>query len=122
MMNKPHRNPFTNALRGIFETFRTERNFKIHTGCAVLAIALGTITRLSVSDWRWIALCITLVFAFELLNTALEAMVDLVSPTYHPVAKKAKDAAAGAVLVGAIFALLVGASIFLPKFGVLFFD
>ncbi|MFC7525434.1 diacylglycerol kinase family protein [Parapedobacter sp. GCM10030251] len=122
MMNKPNRNPFTNARRGIFETFRTERNFKIHTGCAVLAIALGIITRLSVSDWRWIALCITLVFAFELLNTALEAMVDLVSPTYHRVAKKAKDAAAGAVLVGAIFALLVGASIFLPKLGVYFFD
>ncbi|PPL01745.1 diacylglycerol kinase family protein [Parapedobacter indicus] len=121
-MNKHRQNPFINALRGIFETFRSERNFKIHLGCAALAIALGIWTRLSASDWRWIALCITVVFVLELLNTALEAVVDLLSPNYHPLAKKAKDAAAGAVLVGAIFALIVGASVFLPKLRVYFFE
>lgn len=121
-MSKHHQNPFTNAFRGILETLRSERNFKIHLGCAVFTIALGVWARLSTSDWRWIALCITVVFALELLNTALEAVIDLLSPAYHPLAKKAKDAAAGAVLVGAIFALIVGASVFLPKLGIHFFD
>lgn len=121
-MNKQRHNPFIDALRGVFVTFRSERNFKIHTGCAALAIALGIWTHLPASDWRWIALCITLVFVLELLNTALEAVVDLIAPTYHPLAKKAKDAAAGAVLIGAIFALIVGASVFLPKLGVYIFE
>ncbi len=120
-MNKHRRNPFIYAIRGIVETCRSERNFKIHLGCAALTVALGVWIRLPVSDWRWIVLCITLVFALELLNTAVEAMVNLLSPAYHPLAKKAKDAAAGAVLIGALFALIVGALIFLPKLGVCFF-
>lgn len=121
-MSKQRQNPFIPAIRGIMETYRSERNFKIHLGCAVLTIALGIWIRLSASDWRWIVLCITLVFVLELLNTAIEAMVNLLSPAYHPLAKKAKDAAAGAVLIGAIFAGIVGALIFLPKLGVYFFN
>jgi len=121
-MNKQRRSPFIHAIRGFIETYRSERNFKIHLACAALTIALGIWVRLSISDWRWIAFCITLVFALELLNTAIEAVVDLLSPAYHPLAKKAKDAAAGAVLIGALFALIIGALIFLPKLSVSFFD
>jgi len=121
-MNKQRQNPFVHAIRGIWETYRSERNFKIHLGCAILTLVLGVWIRLSVADWCWVALCITLVFALELLNTAVEAVVNLLSPAYHPLAKKAKDAAAGAVLIGVIFALIVGALIFLPKLGLYFFD
>lgn len=121
-MSKQRQNPFTHAFSGILETFRSERNFKIHLVCSVLAVILGIWTHLSASEWRWIALCIMVVFALELLNTAFEAVVDLVSPNYHSLAKKAKDAAAGAVLVGAFFAVIVGASVFLPKLVVCFFD
>jgi len=121
-MNKHRQNPFIHAMGGILETARTERNFKIHLICAIVAVAAGSWIHLSTSDWLWITFCIALVFALELLNTALEAVVDLLSPASHPLAKKAKDAAAGAVLIGAIFALIVGASIFLPKLGHFFFD
>jgi len=120
-MNKHRRNPFLYAISGLKQTFRSERNFRIHLVCSIVAIAMGIYTDLSASDWRWIFLCIGLVLALELVNTAMEAVVDLVSPEHHPLAKKAKDAAAAAVLVGAIFAFLVGISIFLPLLWALLF-
>ena len=110
-------NPFVHAFRGILATYRSERNFKIHLGCSILVVAMGIGFPLSGAEWRWVAACIALVFSLELLNTAIEAIIDLLSPTYHPLAKKAKDAAAGAVLIGAVFSLIVAASIFLPKWG-----
>jgi len=114
-MKKPGKNPFVPAARGILETFRSERNFKIHLVCSVLVIALGLWLGLSTTDWVWIAGCIALVLSLELLNTAIEAVVDLASPGYHPLAKKAKDAAAGAVLIGALFSVIIGTLILLPK-------
>ena len=120
-MNKPSQNPFIPAIRGILDTYRSERNFKIHFICSLLVVVLGFWVRLSAADWRWIVGCIALVFSLELLNTAIEAVVDLVSPEYHPLAKKAKDAAAGAVLIGTIFSGIVGALVFLPKWGICLF-
>ncbi|SEL42711.1 diacylglycerol kinase family protein [Parapedobacter koreensis] len=114
-MSKKNSNPFAHAWVGISATFHTERNFKIHVACSLLVIILGIWLPLTTSDWYWIALCIALVLVTELLNTAVESIVDLVSPTYHPLAKKAKDAAAGAVLIAAIFSLIIGGMIFIPK-------
>ncbi len=109
-------------MRGIAATYCSERNFKIHLAVSIVAITFGLWLRLSASDWLWIALCISLVLSIELLNTALESLVDLASPTYHPLAKKAKDASAGAVLIVAIFSVIVGCIVFLPKLAVLLFD
>jgi Diacylglycerol kinase len=114
-MNDNRSNPFANAIRGIIACYRSERNFKVHLICATTATALGIWIELTPTEWLWICLCIAVVFVSELLNTAIETVVDLVSPTFHPLAKKAKDAAAGAVLVAAIFAALAGAIIFIPK-------
>lgn len=109
------RKPFTHALRGIRETFRSERNFKIQIVVAIVAFSVGYWLNLSAGEWLWLSLSITLVFAMELLNTAIEAFCDVVSPGYHPLVQKAKDAAAGAVLVSAVFAFFVGIIIFGPR-------
>ncbi|MFB2119191.1 diacylglycerol kinase family protein [Parapedobacter sp. 2B3] len=114
-MSKRKRNPFADAFNGMLAAYRTERNLRVHAALAVVAIALGGWLGLDRWEWCWIALCITLVVMAELVNTAIETCVDLVSPTEHPLAKKAKDAAAGAVLVTAFFAVMVGGIIFLPK-------
>ena len=109
------RNPFKDALNGIVVTYRGERNLRIHVVLALAAVALGVLLDVSHGEWCWIALCISLVVMAELINTAIEAMVDLASPNKHPLAKKAKDAAAAAVLIAAVFALSVGGMIFLPR-------
>lgn len=110
---------FLSALRfawqGIRDSFKTEKNFKIHCAFAILAVLLGLLLKIHASEWLWIGLSIFLVLAAELFNTALESLTNLVSPARHPLAKKAKDAAAAAVLVLAIFSVICGIIIFLPK-------
>lgn len=111
---------FTYAFSGIRDTFKTELNFRFHVFAMMIALALGFICALSREEWLWIGLAIALVMASELMNTAIEALADLVSVEYHPLVKKTKDASAGAVLVLSIFAILIGASIFLPKLLIIF--
>ncbi len=81
----------------------------------LIVIILGWYLRLSLSEWLWIIAASALVIIIELLNTAIEVLVDLVSPAYHEKAKIIKDVAAGAVLVSAVFAALTGLLIFIPK-------
>lgn len=105
---------FRYAFAGIWHTLKTQRNAKIHTAITVAVILSGVFFRLPARDWAVLALTIGVVFAAETLNTAVEAIVDLVSPEFHPLAKIAKDAAAGAVLITAIAAVAVGLLILLP--------
>ncbi len=106
---------FGYAFSGILETVRRERNMKIHCAAGALVILFGFFLRISLIQWCiCLGLC-ALVMSLELVNTALEAVVDLACQEVHPLAKKAKDAAAGAVLTAAIFAAIVGCLIFLPK-------
>lgn len=114
-MGKRKRNPFSNAFRGVIAAYCSERNLRIHTAIALVVVVLGIWLDLTRGEWYWITLCIALVIIAELFNTAIEAGVDLVSPDDHPLAGKAKDVAAGAVLVAAVFAVIVGGGIFLPK-------
>lgn len=81
----------------------------------VVVLAAGLWLRLSRMEWALVTLCIALVLALEAVNTALEYLTDLVSPHYHPLAGKAKDVAAGAVLLGALGAVVTGLLIFGPK-------
>lgn len=103
------------ACEGIRQSFKSERNFRIHSVLAVLVVILGFLFELTGEEWRWIVLSITIVLLTELMNTALESLTDLVMPSYHDLAKKTKDAAAGAVLIAAIFSLICAGIIFLPK-------
>ncbi|MGH7330332.1 MAG: diacylglycerol kinase family protein [Polyangiaceae bacterium] len=98
-----------NALSGIAHAWRTQRNLRIQVACAVVALAFFAALHVSAVALGLIALVVTLVLALEVLNTAMEALVDLVSPEIHPLAKAAKDAAAGAVLIAALGSLAVGA-------------
>ena len=106
---------FTFAFKGLGYAYRTQLNFKVHTFAALLAIILGVIYKISTQEWLWILLAIGLVLISELLNTALEVLVDLVSPGFHPKAGAVKDVSAAAVLVMAFLAVLIGLIVFVPK-------
>lgn len=102
------------AFSGIFQAF-TEQNMRIHGIAAVTVVICGYFTGLSKIEWLILLLIIALVMAAEMFNTAIENVVDLASPDFHPLAKKAKDVAAGAVLILAIASVVIGLIIFLPK-------
>jgi undecaprenol kinase len=105
---------FSYAFCGIFTAWK-EANFKIHVMAAFLTASAGLAVQLS--KWEWIILFLLFagMFALEMVNTAIEKIVDLATQDYHPLAKEAKDLAAGAVLVYAIFSVVIGMIIFLPK-------
>ncbi|MGZ9585021.1 diacylglycerol kinase family protein [Paenibacillus marinisediminis] len=105
-------NTFQAAFEGIAYALRTQRNMRVHLAIALFACLLGIAMDIGRSDWMWLGLCIALVMAAELINTAVESVVDLVMPEWNPLAKAAKDTAAGAVLIVAIFAVVVGIVIF----------
>ena len=110
------------ALTGIFTAFKEERNMRKHALSAILAIVAGFLFGISVTEWLFLLLSVSLVIAFEIMNSALENVVDLASD-YHfsMLAKNAKDMAAGAVLVISGFALVTGLVIFVPKLWALVF-
>jgi len=106
---------FGYAGKGIAFFFRSQPNAKIHALAAILAVGLGVFLQISRLEWVGIVLCIGAVLTTEALNTALEELVNWISPEYHVKAGIVKDVAAGAVLITALTALIVGAIIFLPK-------
>ena len=104
------------ALTGIFTAFKEEKNMRSHVLSAVAAIIAGLIFRISATEWLFLLLSIFLVIAFEIMNSAVENVVDLASDYHFSMrAKNAKDMAAGAVLVVSVFAVITGLIIFLPK-------
>ncbi len=105
---------FGYAWEGLVYTVQCERNARIHLAVASLVILLGLWLGLSTIEWGLITVAIAFVFTGEMLNTVIEVMVDLVTPEYHPLAKRAKDIAAGAILVGALAAAGIGLVILGP--------
>ncbi|MDU2243805.1 MAG: diacylglycerol kinase [Paenibacillus sp.] len=103
---------FRYALEGIATSFRTQRHVRFHCVAAVVVIAAAMALSLPVRDVALLLLVIALVISLELVNTAIEAVVDLAAPEWHRLGKIAKDAAAGAVLVAAVFAVAIGILIF----------
>ena len=111
---------FYYAFRGIITAIKEERNMKIHVSIATLVVILGLLLPLSKVEWFSIIIIISLVISAEIFNTAIETIVNLVSPKYNELAKKAKDLSAGAVLVLAICSVIIGLIIFMPKFLIFF--
>ncbi|GJM83542.1 diacylglycerol kinase [Paenibacillus timonensis] len=103
---------FRYALEGIATSFKTQRHVRFHCVAAVVVIAAAMALSLPVRDVALLLLVIALVISLELVNTAIEAVVDLAAPEWHRLGKIAKDAAAGAVLVAAVFAVAIGILIF----------
>jgi diacylglycerol kinase len=116
-MSKTHSTSksFVYASEGLIKALKDEPNLKIHFTFAILAITLAVILKLSNIEFAILTLSIGMVITLELINTMLEALVDLVSPEIKPQAKVAKDVSAAAVLMSAIVSLVIGALLFLPK-------
>lgn len=106
---------FGHALRGVWAALCSELHLQFHAVATVLVLGLGGYFGLNGLEWALVALAVASVWAAELFNTAIETLTNLVSPGYHPLAGKAKDVAAGAVLLAALGALVVGGLVFGPK-------
>ena len=107
---------FTYAGRGIYVFIKTTHNAWIHLFILAIAIVLGIYLGINKVEWMFLILAGGLVLVTEALNTAIEIDIDLTSPEYHPYAKDTKDVAAGAVLISAVVAAIVGMMIFVPYF------
>jgi diacylglycerol kinase len=103
------------AFQGIATSFKREPNFKIQIVLGTIAIIAGLILGLTQTQWLVLLLTISLVLMMEMINTVLEALINIVSPQIQQEAKVAKDVAAAAVLVASIFSIAIGTIIFLPK-------
>lgn len=108
-------NSFKYPFSGLRYAYKNEQNLAVDIGIAVLVIVLGFLFKISIDEWAILAITVGLVISFELINTAIEATVDLVTEEYHPLAKVAKDTSAAAVLILAIVSIVEGLIIFLPK-------
>lgn len=105
---------FTYAWKGIGNLICKEHNMWIHLAAAILAVAAGCYFEIQRGEWIAVIGCIGAVMAAEAFNTAIERLVNLVSPQWHPIAGEVKDIAAGAVLICAIAAAIIGLIIFIP--------
>jgi len=106
---------FFNACVGFFAAVRTQRNMRLHLLSVIVVVAAGIYLGISAGEWMAIAVSCAMVTSAEVMNTAVETVVDLVSPQYNILAKQAKDYAACAVLIASAGALVVGGVVFIPK-------
>lgn len=106
---------FAHASRGIFTSLRTQRNLRVHALASLVVLTLGLAFRIERWEWCTVALSCGMVWAAELLNTAIEALADRVTREREDAVRVVKDAAAGAVLAASIAAAVAGAIIFLPR-------
>ncbi|MEH7384072.1 diacylglycerol kinase family protein [Bacillus sp. JJ1521] len=105
---------FSYALQGLREAFFSERNLQIHFLFSIIVVICGFLFQITKMEWMVILLLIGGMFSIELMNTSVEKVVDLVTSEFHPLAKKAKDIAAGAVLIFAVISVIIGLIIFVP--------
>ena len=113
-MKQSFKNSVICAIEGVLNTIKNERNMKIHVIMMILVVICGFVFQISFIHWMICLILFALILSLEIINTALEALVDLCVNEYHPLAKIAKDAAAGAVLVSAVFSAIIGIMIFVP--------
>ena len=107
---------FKFATNGIIQFFKLENNARVHLLAALIVLALGWYFQFQTSEWLWITVAVALVWITEALNTAIEQLVDLVSPDFNERAGKVKDLAAAAVLFAAITSVIIALFIFGPHF------
>ena len=105
---------FSYAFKGLAFVLQTQHNARIHLVAALIVIALGLFAGLGANEWLWLLSAITLVWFAETMNTAFEYLCDVVQPEFHASVGRAKDIAAGAVLITAIYAVIVGCLILVP--------
>lgn len=108
-------NSFKYSVEGLTYGYGNEQSLWIHGICSIIAILLGIILQISFNQWAIVIIALVLILAVELLNTAIEAVVDLVTSEIHPLAKIAKDCASAAAFVSSIMAFVIFCFIFIPK-------
>ncbi len=113
---------FKYAFHGIPKALKSERNLKIHFVMMILVICFGFLFQIDIMEWLICFVCFGMVIMAELFNTAIETVVDLVSPEKNEFAGRAKDISAGAVLFAAIISAIIGLIIFIPKIMILFMN
>ena len=106
---------FSHALRGCRMFFHTENHARFHLTAGIAVVILAAVLGFSIAEWSLIVLCIGLVFATEMLNTAIERLADVIEPASDPKIGLVKDIAAGAVLIASLTAAVVGMLLFLPR-------
>jgi diacylglycerol kinase len=111
---KARLNSIRHAWEGISQVIITQQNARIHTGFTLVVLVMGIILGINRIEWISLVFVVGLVWTAELMNTAIELIIDLVSPEHQPVAKSCKDVSAGAVLASVITSIIVGILIFGP--------
>ncbi len=111
---------FDYAIRGIVGVWREEQNFRVHVGIAAIVLASGYFLGLSSTEWSVVFLAVALVLVLELLNSAVERIIDLLKPRLHHYVADIKDITAGMVLVASVGSVMVGLAIFMPHLVELF--
>jgi len=106
---------FGYAFKGIVYLMKSQENMLIHLIATILVIIAGFVLKVNLKEWALLAFAVGLVWVTEAINTAIEQFIDFINPGYHYSAGKAKDLGAGAVLLAAITAVVIGLLIFLPK-------
>ncbi|MAG30210.1 MAG: diacylglycerol kinase [Deltaproteobacteria bacterium] len=109
---RKHVRSFEHAFRGILEMLRSEVNARVHAAITVVVIVSGFALGIDRNEWLALTIATMAVWSSEAINTAFEALCDVASPEYHPQVRRAKDVAAGAVLITAIGAMVIGALVF----------
>ncbi len=104
----------THAVRGIGEMLKSQHNAWLHAVSTIAVAVLGFVFEITKVEWCFLVLAIALVWVAEALNTAFEFLCDVASPNFHPIVKHSKDVAAGAVLLSAVGAVIVGLIVFMP--------
>lgn len=111
---------FKFAIRGIARVLRTEKSFRIQLLLGTLTVIVGFLFRISPTEWLFVILMICIILCLEMINTAFELMIDLVTEKYKIIVEHIKDIAAGAVLIASFAALIIGLVIFIPHFVAVF--
>jgi diacylglycerol kinase len=110
---------FGHAFRGLWYALRTQRNMRVHLAAAILVTFTGILLHISAVEFAMLYVAIVGVFTAEIFNTVIELCVDLAQPEYHPLARIAKDVAAGAVLLSALLAVVIGLFVLGPHLWIL---
>jgi undecaprenol kinase len=105
---------FKYAVMGIIRVLKNERSFRIQLIMAAISIILGFLFRISITEWLLILVMICMVLCLEVINTAFELIIDMVTKEYRKIAEHVKDIAAGAVLIASVISLAIGLIIFIP--------
>lgn len=106
---------FNYSFQGLIYAIKQEQSFLVMMICLILTLGFGIFLNISILEWFFILISIGLVLGTELLNTAIEATIDLVAPSFHPLAKIAKDTASASVFIYSFIAFIIGCLVFIPK-------